>query len=184
MKLLLGFVVWNLLGWLVFPKYGQIVVAAAAAVLAWLQPQGVLVNLSNKYPHLFWSCSAPGHDAQSGFISIRLLLYNTVIYLAVLGAIPLTIKQRFVLLASGLPIVFIFHVFDLSMTIESRILSVTQAEHRDFLKDFGLWFSLVKFYNFFSVLAFKQASLVILLAMQWYLMHKIKKALSSLSNTL
>lgn len=166
---LLAFLWWSLAGWMLFPFYAELLIPATQAVFARIRPHGLLVDLANDYPWVRWSFDSETFGPQRGRLSFLVLVYNTVIYLALLSAAPgLRPRNRMLALLTGLPVVFAFHVFDLSMMIESRLLTVVQAEHYDFTRHFGWRFTMIKVYNFLSLMALKQVAFVVLFAVQWH----------------
>ena len=168
-RLLGAFLLWSLVGWLVFPSYARLVVPTTARVLAWIQPHDIAVELVHESPWVSWRFATEEHGKQFNRRSFGLLVYNTVLYLSLLTAVPrLALRTRLHMAATAAPAVFLFHVVDLSMTVESYLLTVLQRDHYDFLHNFGLWFSLVKFYNFFSIMALKQIIFVGLFGLQWW----------------
>jgi len=167
-KLLVAFALWSVAAWYAFPGYAKVVIPATSELLQWIRPHGLDVSLVGEYPHLRWAFEGDSQGQVTGWLSFTLLAYNAVLYLALVTAFPgLSAKGRLLFAASGAPVVLLFHVADLAMTVESRMLSVLQAEHYDFLHDFGLWFSMVKFYNFLSIMALKQIVFVGLFYVQW-----------------
>ena len=167
-KLLVAFALWSVVGWYAFPGYARVVIPVTSELLQWIRPHGVDVSLAEEYPYLRWTFEGDGEGPQTGRLSFTLLAYNAVLYLALVTAFPgLSARDRLLFAISGAPVVVAFHVLDLAMTVESRMLSVLQAEHYDFLHDFGLWFSMVKFYNFLSIMALKQVVFVGLFYVQW-----------------
>lgn len=169
-RLLVAFAAWSVLGAFVLPGYSRLVVPATEGVLRWLQPHGLVIALEVEHPYVRWSfATAPGHE-EWGRLPLTLLTYNAVIYLALVSGVPgLPRRWRLGFAATALPAVFLFHVADLALGVESRILSVIQAEHYDFVASFGLWFTVVKVYNFLSVMAVKQVVFVGLFYAQWRL---------------
>ena len=162
------------MGWHLFPAYETVLVPTTEGLLNWLHPHELSIELDGDYPWLSWSFSNKEIGRQSGRISFLLLVYNTVLYLTVLVAVKqLSTKRKLWLGVSGLPFVFAFHLFDLALTLESRALSIVQKQHYDFLADFGLWFSLVKAYNFISIMAVKQVALLGLLALQYHVARRV-----------
>lgn len=167
-KLLAAFALWSVIGWYVLPGYARVVIPVTSQLLEWIRPHGVDVSLAEAYPYLHWAFTGDGEVPETGRLPFTLLAYNAVLYLALVTAFPgLSVKGRLLLAVSGVPVVLVFHVADLAMTVESRILSVLQKEHYDFLHNFGLWFSVVKFYNFLSMMALKQVVFVGLFYVQW-----------------
>jgi hypothetical protein len=167
-RLLVAFAVWSVVASYVFPGYSRLVLPTTTAALDVVRPHGLDLVLANEYPSLRWSFTSPDIGPQEGALSFTLLAYNTVLYMCLATAFPgLTWRGRLAFVASAAPMVFLFHVIDLGLTVESRVLSVLQVEHYDFLHDFGLWFSLVKGYNFLSVMALKQVVFVGLFYLQW-----------------
>ena len=83
---------------------------------------------------------------------------------------------RILLLLTGFPLLFVFHVVDLLLVVESRLLTLLQPQHYAFWDQFDLWFVAVKFYHSFSVMALKQVLPLLLLWLQW---HKGQRHLAS-----
>ncbi len=172
-RLLIAFLCWSVVGWSLFPAYQAVLAPATGWLLDWLRPHEVAMQFESNFPWLRWSFSSDEFGRHEGRLSFLLLVYNTVLYLTVLSAIRLSKRRRVWLGLSAVPFIFAFHLFDLALTVESRILSVVQRQHYDFLVDFGFWFSLVKVYNFMSIMALKQVVLLGLLAAQYHAARRI-----------
>ena len=99
---------------------------------------------------------------------------HLVLYLTALTVVPrISNRQRVGFLISGLPFLFGFHVFDLAMWAESRLLTEIRPEAYDIRGQFDLWFAAVKFYSHFSVLSLKQVAPLFLVWLQWSLQQQV-----------
>lgn len=166
--LLLAFGAWSAVGVYAFPHYAKVVVPATSALLEGVRPHGLDLSLRTEYPYLYWHFTQGASEPQSSHMSFTLQVYNTVLYLTLLTAWPgLSLRGRLVLAATGAPVVFLFQVLDLALAVEGRILSVVQPEHAASLREFSLWYSAVKFYNFLSIMAVKQVVFIGLFYLQW-----------------
>jgi len=167
-KLLAAFALWSGIGLYAFPGYAQLVTPATSEVLQALRPHGLDLSLANEYPYVRWGYEEQEQGKQGGRVSFTLLVYNTVLYLSLVSAwAGLSRWARLLFAVSAAPVIFVFHVVDLGLTVESRVLSILQAQHYDFLHHFGLWFSLVKYYNFLSITGLKQVIFLLLFLVQW-----------------
>ena len=171
--LILAFVIWNLISLPLLPLYGELVVPAAQGLLNLIGPHGARFAFSDVFPTIAWQST---HQSQifEHALSFRLLAYNLILYLTALTILPrASVRQKVGLAISGLPYLFLFHVFDLTMWAESRLLSEIAAQHYDW-KQFDLWFAFVKFYNHFSILSLKQVAPLLLLGLQWSLLQQVR----------
>ena len=171
--LIVAFVAWNLVSLPLLPLYGELVIPAAQALLNLLQPHGATFSFADVFPTITWQST---HQRQTfdHALSFRLLAYNLILYLTALTIVPrASVRQKVGLALSGLPYLFLFHVFDLTMWAESRLLSEIAAQHYDW-NQFNLWFAFVKFYNHFSVLSLKQVAPLLLLGLQWSLLQQVR----------
>jgi hypothetical protein len=167
-RLLLAFALWSWVALYALPLYARVVVPIASRTLHWLRPHGLEVELVEEHPYVALRFRGDSQGEVTGRISFSLLAYNAVLYLAVVSAVPgpsLRWRLRFVAMAA--PAALLFHVGDLVLAVESQVLSVVQEQHYDLWRDFGFWFSAVKFYNFLSVMAVKQVVPVGLYYVQW-----------------
>ena len=164
---------WNLISLPLLPLYGKLVIPAAQALLNLVEPHGATFSFAEAFPTIAWQVT---HQSQTfdHALSFRLLAYNLILYLTALTILPrASVRQRVGLAISGLPYLFLFHVFDLMMWAESRLLSEIAAQHYDW-KQFDLWFAFVKFYNHLSVLSLKQVAPLLLLGLQWSLLQQVR----------
>jgi hypothetical protein len=167
--LLIGFIVWNIAAVYALPIYAQAVVPTAQWVLDNLRLHNTHITFTDVYPYIEWQVNGLSQENHSEQTSFRLLSYNLVLYLTVLTAIPrLLFNHRIVLLLSGLPLIFVFHILDLILVVESKLLTLLGLQHYDYFSLFNLWFVIVKFSHNISVLALKQIAPVLLLLCQWY----------------
>ena len=167
--LLVGFVFWSIAAVYGLPIYAQAVVPTAQRVLDYLQPHNTHITFTDVYPYIKWQVNNLSPERPNEQTSFHLLSYNLVLYLTVLTAIPrLLFKHRIILLLSGLPLIFVFHILELLLVVESKILTLLDLQSHDYLTPFNLWFVIVKFSHNMSVLALKQVAPVLLLLFQWY----------------
>jgi hypothetical protein len=126
-----------------------------------------------------WQVHLPSQEGTTDAVSFRLLSYNLILYLALLSAVPrLRLKHQAVLLLTGLPLFFAFHVADLLLTVESRLLTHLRPEGYTFWRHFNPWFLFVKFYASFSVMALKQVFPVCVLFVQGWGMKRLAERIS------
>ena len=171
LALLAAFGVWVMVGQFLFPVYAaKLVLPTTSAILGWIGPEGVEdLRIADEFPYLSWHYMLDGQQ-QMGRISFILFVYNSVLYLTLATALPgLTLKGRLLFGISAAPVMFLFHLADLSLAIEGRLLSAVAPQHTDFLEDFSLWYSFVKVYNHMSIMAIKQIVFGGLFYLQWIL---------------
>ena len=168
-----AFVAWTLLIGPLLPIYARAVVLVAQQILRELRPHGAQITFTRSYPDVKWQISHPTQGTSDGSVSFRLLSYNLALYLALLTAIPrVRPAYRIILLLTGLPLFLAFHMGDLLLTVESKMLTGLQPQHYAFWRSFNLWFIAVKFYQSFSVMALKQTFPFLVALLQW---HGLKK---------
>lgn len=166
-RVLVAFLLWSLIGGYLFPAYSKVILSSTSSLLEWLRPHGLALSLENEYPYLSWRFDYGG-GPQYERMSFTLFVYNALLFLALVTGLPgLSLRGRLLFVASGAPLIYLFHVVDLSLAIEGRLLSVVEPEHARFLQEFSLWYSLVKLYNFLSIMAVKQVVLLGLFYLQW-----------------
>ena len=171
--LALAFVVWVLLLEPILPVYARVVVPVAQGVLQGLEPHGATISFIESFPKVEWQVGLPTQRADES-ISFRLLTFNLALYLALVTALAgLRWKQWGLLLATGLPVLFGFHVVDLLVVVESRLLSLLQPQNFIFWRDFDLWFVALKFYSSFSAMALRQIFPFAVVFLQWHALRKL-----------
>ena len=166
---------WRLLGWFLLlcllsqaalSTYVSGVVVAAETCTNLVGRHGVEVTFREVTPRISWAATVSAATV-AGSLSPHLLTYNGLLYLALVLALPGWPPLSRVRLAfTGVPILFLFHVADLMLAVESQLLTSTQPQHYAFWHEFDLWFVLVKFSHSFSVLALKQVLPALILYMQ------------------
>ena len=166
---------WRLLGWFLLlcllsqpalGTYGFGVATAAETCINLVGRHGVEVTFREVMPRISWAATVPAATV-AGSLSPHLLTYNGLLYLALVLALPgWTLPARGRLAFTGIPILFLFHVADLMLAVESQLLTATQPQHYAFWHEFDPWFVLVKFSHSFSVLALKQVLPALLLYIQ------------------
>ena len=163
-----SFLVWGLLIHPLLPLYARAVVPAAEVILTQVRPHGSQITFTEMYPSVTWQVENSQIPPKFESTSFRLLTYNLVLYLALLTALPrVRLVRRAVLLLCALPLFYGFHVLDLLLVAESRMLTALHPQHYAFWRDFDLWFVVVKFSNSFSVMALKQVFPIIVISLQW-----------------
>ncbi len=175
-KLLLAFAAWNLIAIAALPLYAELVVPTAQALLNLIEPHGARFAFEGVFPTVTWRVT---HETKhlEHLLAFRLLAYNLVLYLTALTVVPrVSNRQRGGFLISGLPFLFGFHVFDLTMWAESRLLTEIRPQAYDIWEQFDLWFAFVKFYSHFSVLALKQVVPLFLVWLQWSLQQQLTES--------
>ena len=166
---------WRLLGWFLLlcllsqaalGIYVGVVAAAAETCLNLLGPHGAEIAFGQVSPRVAWTATSSAATVAGG-LSPHLLTYNGLLYLALVLALPgWTPVGRGRLVLTGVPILFLFHVGDLMLAVESQLLTSTQPQHYVFWRALDLWFVWVKFSHSFSVLALKQVLPALLLYLQ------------------
>ncbi|MCH7788695.1 MAG: hypothetical protein IH940_04565 [Acidobacteria bacterium] len=163
--LFFAFLLWNLAVTPVMPLYAGLVVPPTQFFLNLIEPHGAVVNFADFYPYVQWQTTQTSATEQ---VSFQLVSYNVVLYLTCITALPDTsLRDRAVFLSIGLPVLYLFHIADLAMVVESRLLTALQPQHYDLWESFSLWFVMVKFYGSFSVLALKQILPLAMVYFQW-----------------
>jgi hypothetical protein len=155
--LLLTFVMWSLVSAPFLSVYAQIVTQFAQMLLNQIQPHQVQVIFTSAYPEVSWQNLYPYQASSNESVSFSLLSYNLLLYFALLCSVPeYHLKQRALLLLSGVPFFFVFQVADLLLVVESKLLAQIQPHSYVFWVHLDLWFVMVKFCHSFSVMAAKQ----------------------------
>ncbi len=167
-RLLAAFVAWSAVAYLVLPLYMAGVVPATSVLVDLLPSHGAAVKLASQHPWVGCTIQKGDSPAAVEQVSSLVLTYNALIYLALLtAATGLDWRQRGRMAAFGMPCLFVFHIVDLGLTVQSRVLSIVAGQHYDFRQHFGLWFTVVKVYSFLSLMALKQALPLVLFYAQW-----------------
>ncbi|OGG50323.1 MAG: hypothetical protein A3F84_06660 [Candidatus Handelsmanbacteria bacterium RIFCSPLOWO2_12_FULL_64_10] len=168
LELLLAFAIWSLLAGPLLPAYARAVIPVAQGIIEWLRPHDFSVVFTGIYPDVIWQAHLPSEVEQGG-VSFQLLSYNLILYLTLLTAIPgVRLRGRVVLLLTGLPLLWIFHIVDLLLIVESWLLTRLRPESYVFWRHFDPWFLTVKFYASFSALALKPVFPILALFLQWH----------------
>ena len=166
-RLILAFVIWNLLVLPLLPMYAQLVVSFAGWGLETLGPHATRIPFTDVYPYVKWQINYLTQVREES-VSFRLLSYNLILYLSLLTVVPrVPLWHRAILLLSGLPVLFVSHGVDLLLVVESKHLTWSQPQHYAFWKEFDIRFVVVKFYHSFSVMALKQVFPLLLFWLQW-----------------
>lgn len=158
--LLVAFVVWQAVAFFCLPLYADILLPVAA--LAGKACYGDALSFRDAYPRVAWTLELASGPCK-GSVALRLLTYNLGLYLALWAALP---RRRAVHLAGGVAALFVFQACDLLLAVESRGLTCLGIDGLD------PWALLIKFAHNFSVMGFKAAFPVLLLAGQWYLDYR------------
>jgi hypothetical protein len=157
LALLLVFVTLSVSSGPMLTIYAQVVTPVAQLVLEQIQPHQIQVVFTTDYPEVKWQVHYPSLPSTNESVSFPLMSYNLLLYLALLSSAPqLRITGRIWLLICGVPIFFVFHIIDLLLVVESKVLTHTQPDSYVFWQHFDLWFIMVKFCHSFSVMAVKQ----------------------------
>lgn len=161
----LAFAAFNLVCWPLLPYYGHGLVPAVAAVWNVVAPHDQTLVITETAPRLRWVWEPLG---VAGQISFGLLTYNVVLYLTALAALPgIDRAQRLRWLLAGLFGLFLWHVIDLLLGIESQLLTATRPQSYDLGEGLDLWFLAVKFTNNLTALGLRQVVPFLLLGAQW-----------------
>ena len=172
-RLTVSFAVWNLLAVYLLPVYSHLVEPVAQVILEVLRPHDTQFTFLASYPTLEWEITRLSQSLGKEQTSFRLLTYNLVLYLTVLTALRgQALKDVGVLLATGLPVLYVFHLADLLLAIESKLLTQIRPDAYSFWVDFDLWFLVVKFCHSFSVMALKQVFPLLILWCQLWLLRR------------
>ena len=166
--LLLGaYAFWTAVSIPMFPVYARIVTSAASTASQMFLGHESAVVITSVYPTVAWHPSGiPAPSAEGSTTSFRLLAHNLILYLSILTVLPIgDHTRRAMMAASGLLILFVCHVLDLLIVMESSRLGPPGTLPTD-LSLSSLWFSSVKVYQSMSVLALKQAIPFLLLLIQ------------------
>ena len=169
-RLLAAFAVANLLALPLLPPYAQL--TAAAAEWAWnlVRPHSTGLEITQTFPQVAWQWTGALEEVSD--VSFRLIAYNGILYATLLAAIGLGGQQRLLGGATGFAFLFVFHIADLMLAIESRLLTQLRPESYSFWEDFDLWFVLVKFGHSYSVLVLKQVLPGAILWLQWAFLRR------------
>ena len=169
-RLILSFGLWNAVALYLLPAYSQLLVPVAQWSLDVLHPHDAQFSFLGHYPTVEWEVTRFSQALGTEQTSFRLLTYNLVLYLTALTALRAQpLKRMGVLLATGLPVLWVFHLADLLLAVESKLLTRIRPEAYSFLEHFDPWFVVVKFSHSFSVMALKQVFPLLLLWLQYSL---------------
>ena len=172
-RLTLSFAFWNLLALYLLPVYSHLIVPVAQVTLDAFRPHDTQFTFLASYPTLEWEITRLSQSLGKEQTSFRLLTYNLVLYLTALTTLRgQTLKDVGVLLATGLPVLYVFHLADLLLAIESKLLTQIRPDAYSFWVDFDLWFLVVKFFHSFSVMALKQIFPLLILWCQLWLLRR------------
>ena len=172
-RLILAFVLWNLLALYLLPAYSFLLVPVAEGILDTIQPHDTQLAFLARYPTVEWEVTRFSQTLGKEQTSFRLIAYNLVLYLTALSALrgqPVTVLG--ILLATGLPVLYIFHLADLLLVVESKLLTQIRPDAYSFWKHFDPWFVVVKFSHSFSVISLKQVFPLLLLWLQYSLLNR------------
>ena len=158
--LLGAFTVWQGVAFFGLPFYAEILVPAAA--LAGKAVYGDALGFRDAFPRVAWTLELASGPCK-GSVALRLLTYNLGLYLAPWVALP---RRNWAHLGVGVAALFVFQALDLLLAVESRRLTCLGVGGLD------PWGLLVKFAHNFSVLGFKAAFPVLLLAWQVYAAYR------------
>ncbi len=135
-------------------------------------PHGQTLEFTSVAPTLRWHWT-PADVA--GSLAPALLTWNTVLYLTVWSFVPsLPRSDRLRWLCVATPTLALWHVADLLLTVESRLLTLTRPEGYDLSAGFDLWFLWVKFANNLNVLGLRQVVPLLLIAAQWLHWRRVR----------
>ena len=155
-RLLAWFLLLCLVSQVGLATYVSCIAGVAKAVLDQTASARGAVGFQQMAPRISWAARTSAGTLE-GSLSAHLLTYNGLLYLALVLAFPgWSLAARGRVVATGIPVVFLFHVADLLLAVESQLLTSTQPQSYTFWREFSLWFVLVKFSHSFSVLALKQ----------------------------
>ncbi len=117
---------------------------------------------------LLWTAA----DGAHGKVGLRLASYNFALYLTAIFAISeVKASTRLRWLRSGLPLLFLWQIGDVLLTVESQWLTVMRPQAYDIGSSLDLWFLGVKFANNFNVLAGRQLIPFAIIGAQWWHWH-------------
>lgn len=155
LALILAFGLWSAVVAPLLPAYARLVTPVASGLLWLLQPHGLSIDLTIAFPDVTWQLG--GMPASLSRVPFRLVAYNSVLFVALDTVWPgLTVTRRAAVAAAGLALLFGFHVADLCLIVESRLLTHLRPQSYRLSQGIDLWFLSVKYYHSFSVLALKQ----------------------------
>ena len=164
-RALVAFLVWNLLVWPVLPMWAGGVAVVTEFLWDLITPHGQSLSFVSLSPILRWRWVPLDIGAT---LAPALLTWNVVLYLtvwSVVPSVPRTARARWI--AVAIPVLGVWHVGDLLLTIESHLLTLTRPGSYDLVGGLDLWFLWVKFANNLNVLGLRQAVPLMLLAAQW-----------------
>lgn len=175
--LLAAFVGWGVVLSFVVEPYAAAVGASCQWLLEQGSPHGFSVDLTASFPRFGWSASGPDGIHFRDSVSTWLVCYNGALYLSLLTVCTVRWPRRtLAFAATGLPILFLFHVGDLLLAVESRMQTRLFPEYYAFWLSFDLRFIVVKFLHHFSMLALKQILPILLLLAQFSVALRLAEA--------
>jgi len=120
-RLILAFALWNVLALYLLPAYSKLLVPVAQWILDALHPHDAQFSFLADYPTVEWEVTRLSSALGAEQTSFRLLTYNLVLYLSALTALRARpLKRIGVLLATGLPVLWVFHLADVLLAVESK----------------------------------------------------------------
>lgn len=162
---LIAFCLGNLVCWPLLPVYVHAVTPVATGLWNLLAPHGQALTVLEVTPYLRWLWLPLGEVGQ---MPARLLTYNVTLYLAGLAIVPgLSWRPRLRWLASGLGLLFLWHIADLLVAVESQLLTHMRPGSYDLGRQLDPLFLTVKFANNLNALGLRQVVPLLLVGAQW-----------------
>ena len=163
-RTLAAFLVWNLLAWPVSSAWSGVVAEIVEFLWNVVTPHGQSLKVTmSRTLGWRWSPADIGGSLAPGMLTWNVVLYMTA--WSIVPGVSSSTRVRWVVVAA--PVLALWHVADLLLTVESHLLTLTRPDSYDISAGAGLWFLGVKFAHNLSVLGLRQVIPLLLLAAQW-----------------
>jgi len=168
LRLICFFVVLSLLSRPILSAYARGILPLVQYFTDQLYASDIRIEFSSFYPDVKWQAVFKSQLVLEEGLAFSLISYNLILFLSLLCSLPeVELKHRLIFLVTGSPLIALFHIFDVLLAVESKILTHIQPESYEFWSNFSLWFILVKFFHSLSVMAIKQLVPAFIIALQW-----------------
>lgn len=165
LRSLLAFAGWNLIVWPLLPLYARAVTPAAASLWNAVTPHGQSLAFGELFPRLLWRCEPLG---VAGELSFPLLTYNLALYLTAVSVAPRVPRAtRLLWLAPGLAALFLWHLGDLLLSAETRLLAALRPHGDGPGPTLDPLLLAVEVARDVTVLGLRQAVPCLLVGLQW-----------------
>ena len=172
---IVGFVGWGAVLSLTVAPYSSAVAVVVQWFLDWTTPHDLSPKVTSSFPRFIWTVVLKDGASAQDSVGTWLVCYNGALYLSLLTVSTARRPVRALLFAaSGLPLLFLFHVGDVALAVESRLQTRLFPEFYSFWLSFNFRFATVKFLHHFSMLAVKQVLPILLLVTQYGVVSRLE----------